>query len=137
MYAFSQTLNLTIEAWENERATSSEVIDIFVQSTDFLASKDWQTVSNSGQNGIGLLNFSYYIQQLEDNDTYKCNNEISAVNDTGQQVTSSPGDPSYISTDNSTNQQVHESFSSPWRGLQRPFSSCYSLYFSSQLVLLC
>ena len=114
LYGFSQTLNLTIEAWDSDCGTSSEVIDIFVKSIDFLPNNDWRTLIKNGQNGIGLLNFSYYIQQLEENYTNKCNNEILAGNVTSQQVTSSPADTSYTPTDNNTIQQVHESSSSPW-----------------------
>ena len=134
---YDLAFNLTIKAWHTDSGPSREVIGIFIQSINFLADKDWQRVIKSGQNGIGLLNCSYCIQQLEDNNTNKCNNEISAVNGTGQQVTSSPADPSYTWTDNSiisksTSFLHHLGHESQW-----PFCSCYSPSSSSPLVLLC
>ena len=111
---FSQTLNLTVEAWDLDTGAHNEVIDVLALSINFLQNLDRQTVIESGKNGIGFFNFSYYIQQWDNQHTSKCDTEIPASSVTNHQVTLSPADISFTPTDNSTIQQVHESSSSPW-----------------------
>ena len=105
---------MTIEAWNRDSAVDNEVIDVFAQSIIFLQNIDRQMVIESGVNGIVLLNLSYYIQQWYDKYTSKCDTEIAASSVINQQVTSTPADACFTPTDNSTDEQVQESSSSPW-----------------------
>ena len=160
MHVFSQTLTLTIEAWDSDTVEwINDVIDVFVQNIDPLASTNWQTVIKSGHYGIGLLNFSYYIQQLDLEYTNICKTDTPAGSVTNQPVTSSPADTSLTPTDNTTNQQVtsslannsctpnanstiqqvNESCSSPWAWIVVAilFLLLTILFFTISIALFC
>ena len=114
-----QDLNLTIEARDNDGCCYYEEIDVTAQNIKFLANGEQHTVNEGGRNRIGIFNFTYHIQSLENEGTGKCTTEISA--------------------NNSTDQQLVESSSSPWAWIAVSilFILLTILFFTVSTVVIC
>ena len=106
--AFSQNLYLSIEALAFYTIIFyREEIDTFVQGINPRSSHEQQAMDVTGENGIGIFNFTYYIQNMVCECKNVCDTSITGDIDTATDISFTPAD-------NCTNQQVDECSSPPW-----------------------
>ena len=89
-----QNFALTIEALDYDDNQDDE-IDVIVKSISFFVNNDDVKVEENGTNGIGWFNFSYRVQNSDNQNAHKC-----SINS----VTTTVTDP--LPIDNSTGQPI-------------------------------